>query len=84
MKTAKHEEAVQMLTNSLSYITLVVYRDRVIKKGMTPLSKLQDPVASRIKEHQVNVVFFGPADCQLMSGLKAKSFTRQVAHGAGA
>lgn len=42
MKVARHEDAVAMLTGGLSYVTLVVVRERVINKRMLPLSKLQD------------------------------------------
>lgn len=42
MKIARHEDAVGMLTGGLSYVTLVVVRERVINKRMLPLSKLQD------------------------------------------
>ena len=42
MKIARHEDAVAMLTGGLSYVTLVVVRERVINKRMLPLSKLQD------------------------------------------
>lgn len=42
MKIARHEDAVSMLTGGLSYVTLVVVRERVINKRMLPLSKLQD------------------------------------------
>lgn len=42
MKIARHEDAVAMLTGGLSYVTLVVCREKVINKRMLPLSKLQD------------------------------------------
>ena len=42
MKIARHEDAVAMLTGGLSYVTLVVVREKVINKRMLPLSKLQD------------------------------------------
>lgn len=42
MKIARHEDAVAMLTGGLSYVTLIVVRERVINKRMLPLSKLQD------------------------------------------
>ncbi|XP_048590034.1 protein scribble homolog [Nematostella vectensis] len=42
MKNAKHDDAVNMLTSGPSFVTLIVYRDRVINKKMTPLSKIQD------------------------------------------
>ena len=42
MKIARHEDAVGMLTGGLSYVTLVVVREKVINKRMLPLSKLQD------------------------------------------
>lgn len=42
MKIARHEDAVAMLTGGLSYVTLIVVREKVINKRMLPLSKLQD------------------------------------------
>lgn len=42
MKIARHEDAVAMLTGGLSYVTLVVVREKVINKRMLPLSKLQE------------------------------------------
>ena len=42
MKIARHEDAVAMLTGGLSYVTLVVIREKVINKRMLPLSKLQE------------------------------------------
>ena len=42
MKIARHEDAVAMLTGGLSYVTLVVCREKVVNKRMLPLSKLQD------------------------------------------
>lgn len=42
MRSCRHEDAVGMLTGGLSYVTLIVYREKVINKRMTPVSKLQD------------------------------------------
>ncbi|KAK3743341.1 hypothetical protein QZH41_013908 [Actinostola sp. cb2023] len=42
MRSCRHEDAVAMLTGGLSYVTLIVYREKIINKRMTPLSKLQD------------------------------------------
>ena len=42
MKNARHEDAVAMLTGGLSYVTLIVFRERIVNKKMTPISKLQD------------------------------------------
>ncbi|EDO33432.1 predicted protein, partial [Nematostella vectensis] len=39
MKNAKHDDAVNMLTSGPSFVTLIVYRDRVINKKMTPLTR---------------------------------------------
>ena len=42
MKTARHEDAVAMLTGGLSYVTLIVIRERIVNKRMLPISKLHD------------------------------------------
>jgi hypothetical protein len=42
MRSCRHEDAVAMLTGGLSYVTLILFREKVINKRMTPLSKLQD------------------------------------------
>ena len=77
MRSCRHEDAVAMLTGGLSYVTLIVYREKIINKRMTPLSKLQDQsVVNKkllIKNEVINLVEF-------YIRARAVFFSAQVAH----
>ena len=55
MASASHEEAVALLTTSYSTVTLVVTRERVLEKRMTPLSKHREDslINKRIAEKEM-------------------------------
>ena len=52
---ASHEEAVALLTTSYPAVTLVVTRERVLEKRMTPLSKHREDslINKRIAEKEM-------------------------------
>lgn len=55
MAGASHEEAVALLTNSYPSVTLVVSRELVLEKRMTPLSKHREDsfINKRIVEKEL-------------------------------
>lgn len=55
MAGASHEEAVALLTSSYPSVTLVVTRERVLEKRMTPLSKHREDslINKRIAEKEL-------------------------------
>ena len=55
VENASHEEAVSLLTSSFPSVTLIVSRERVLEKRMTPLSKHREEsmINKRIAEKEM-------------------------------